>query len=383
AIGYPVSLALCNSCVNYRTEVDGLHLNVKSDDEVREHYGQLLANFSKVYDGSTLPVVIVAPMLHRQSARRFVLEIMNTPQYGPVISLRPVGASGSATGAHAQSVQLPPLNTFLADRLLDSPAIAPYLYRYRSFEGVDKKALRDFLIGVSNIACEIADLHSMSIDPLLVDANGVIAENTHVVVQTREDSQVDYGHMAIHPYPSKWVSKFQLNDGSPITIRPIRPEDGEQLGTFARDRLSDEARYYRFMQTLKQLPPNLLAKFTKIDYVREMALVLMRPTEQGEELIGVARYSLNPDKTSCEFAVSIGDDWTGHGLAKKLMQRLIDHAKEHGLQLMEGTVLRNNHAMEHLMHSLGFVSKRDPQDLEILIYSLDLLAHDEPHQQSA
>ena len=383
AIGYPISLALCNSCVNYRTEVDGVHLNINNDDEVRAHYGHLLVNFSKVYDGSSMPVVIVSPMLYRNSGRRFAVEILNTPQYGPMISLHPVGAPGSVAGAHAQAVQLPPLNTFLADRLLESPTIAPLLNRYRSFPGVNKQALRDFLLGISNIASEISDLHSLTIDPLLVDADGVIAENTHIVLQKRVKGPADYGHMAIHPYPSKWVSETALKDGTPIVVRPIRPEDGEQLHLFARDRMSDQSRYYRFMQVLKQLPPNLLAKFTKIDYVREMAFVLMRPTEDGDEMIGVSRYSLNPDKTSCEFAVSIGDDWTGHGLAKVLMHRLIEHAKAHGLELMEGIVLRNNHAMEHLMHSLGFTSKRDPEDLELLIYSLDLLSYDEPQRQSA
>jgi|GEM_PF-532647 len=383
ATGYPVALSLCNSCVNYRTEVDGVKLHLENDKQVREGYDRLIHSFQKHYTGSTSPVVIVSPMLNRNSARRFVLEIIDTPQYGPAISLRPVGASGTAAGLQAQSVQLPPLNSFLANRLLESPSIAPLLNRYRSFEGVDKQALRDFLLGISNLACEIPDLQSLTIDPLLIDASGVIAENTHVVLERSHKGRQHYGHMAIHPYPSKWVSKAKLKDGTAIVVRPIRPEDGEELSKFAQDRMSDQSRYYRFMQVLKKLPPNLLAKFTKIDYVREMAFVLMRPTDDGEELIGVSRYSLNPDKTSCEFAVSLADDWTGHGMAKVLMRRLIEHAKSNGLEVMEGTVLRTNHAMEHLMHSLGFSSARDPEDMEILIYTLDLLSFDEQQQKSA
>lgn len=383
AIGYPVALSLCTSCVNYRTEVDGVKLQLENEQQVRQSYAQLIENFQQHYSANTTPVVIVSPMLNRQSARRFALQVIDTPQYGPAISLRPVGASGAAAGALAQSVQLPPLNSFLADRLLESPSIAPLLNRYRSFEGVDKKALRDFLLGVSNLACEIPDLHSLTIDPLLVDAHGVIAENTHVVLQRSRHGPVHYGHMAIHPYPSKWVSEAKLKDGTAITVRPIRPEDGEELRLFAQERMSDQSRYYRFMQVLKELPPNLLAKFTKIDYVREMAFVLMRPSEDGEQLIGVSRYSLNPDKISCEFAVALADDWTGHGMAKVLMRRLIEHAKSNGLEVMEGTVLRTNHAMEHLMHSLGFSSKRDTEDYEILIYSLDLLHYQEDAQKSA
>lgn len=382
-LGYPVALSLCKSCVSHRTEVGGVQLNVHDEQQLREHYQQLLQNFSRLYDGSNPAIIIVSPMLNRPSARRFALEIQNTPQYGPVISLRSVGVSGTLSGASGQAVQLPPLNSFLVDRLLENPSIAPLLNRYRSFAGVDKSALRDFLLGVSNIACEIPKLHTLTIDPLLVDADGVIAENTHVVLQHRNHGATDYGHMAIHPYPSKWVSQTALKDGTPIQLRPIRPEDGEQLRVFAQERLSDQSRYYRFMQVLKSLPPALLAKFTKVDYVREMALVLMHPGEHGPELIGVARYSQNPDKTSCEFAIALGDDWTGHGLAKVLMHKLIEHAKAHGLQEMEGSVLRNNQAMEHLMKTLGFTSRRDPEDIELLIYSLDLLSYEEVQRQSA
>lgn len=381
--GYPVSLSLCKSCVNYRTEADGVQLHINSDQQLRDHYEQLLQNFSRLYDSSSKAIVIVTPMINRPSARRFVLEIQNTPQYGPVISLRPVGVSGTLSGATGQAVQLPPLNAFLVDKLLESPAIAPLLNRYRSFAGVDKTALRDFLLGISTIACEIPDLHTLTIDPLLVDADGVIAENTHAVLQRSSKSLLGYGHMAIHPYPSKWVSETALTDGTAIQLRPIRPEDGEQLRLFAQERLSDQSRYYRFMQVLKALPPVLLAKFTKIDYVREMALVLMHPGESGQELIGVARYSQNPDKISCEFAIAIGDDWTGHGLAKVLMCKLIEHAKAHGLQEMEGSVMRSNHSMEHLMKALGFTARRDPEDSELLIFSLDLLSDIEQQRQSA
>ncbi len=383
ALGYPVSLSLCNSCVNYRTEVDGVHLNIQDDTQVRAHFNQLLLNFSKHYDGSNPATVIVAPMLYRSGARRLVVQILNTPQYGPAITVKPVGASGTVMNAQSQAVQLPPLNAFLIDRLLESPSLAPLLNRYRSFAGVNKPALRDFLLGVSAIACEIPSLHAMTIDPLLVDEDGAIAENTHIVLQRNRHTRENYGHMAIHPYPSKWVSETTLKDGSTVEIRPIRPEDGEQLRLFAQERMSEQSRYYRFMQVLKSLPPALLAKFSKIDYVREMALVIMRPPTAGQELIGVARYSRNPDKTSCEFAVALADDWTGHGLAKTLMQRLIAHATAQGLHRMEGTVLRNNHAMEHLMLTLGFSSKRDPEDFEILIYSLDLQAQQNTLPKSA
>jgi len=160
--------------------------------------------------------------------------------------------------------------------------------------------------------------------------------------------------MAIHPYPAHLETRWQLADGTDVTVRPIRPEDAEMEQAFVRA-LSAESRYFRFMRTLAELTPEMLVQFTQIDYDSEMAFVACVAREDREVEVGVARYVVNPDGRTCEFAVVIADEWQGKGIASRLMTELIGVARQRGLRTMVGEVLVSNPRMFQLMHSLGFV----------------------------
>jgi acetyltransferase len=116
----------------------------------------------------------------------------------------------------------------------------------------------------------------------------------------------------------------------------------------------------------------MLSRFTKIDYDREMAFVAMSYDGERETMVGVSQYVINPDKKSCEFAIALADDWQGLGLARKMMLILMEHMKVRDLDLIEGTVLRNNTSMDHLMDSLGFRKTASPEDQDINIYRLEV-----------
>ena len=170
--------------------------------------------------------------------------------------------------------------------------------------------------------------------------------------------------MAIYPYPSHLVTTRQLPDGTDMVIRPIRPEDAAIEQAFVRN-LSEQTKYFRFMQSIDELTPQMLTRFTQIDYNREMALIAVINQDGKEIEIGVARYSINPDGRSCEFAIVIADDWQGRGLAHLLMRHLIDTARSHGLQMMEGDVLGTNDEMLRLATKLGFIRSQSSEDGEV------------------
>ena len=129
--------------------------------------------------------------------------------------------------------------------------------------------------------------------------------------------------------------------------------------------LSDHSRYMRFFNPTRTLAPRLLARLTQLDYEREMALIAL----DGEAMRGVARYSPKSDGTTCEFAVTVADDWHGRGLATLLMQRLIICARDAGYLTISGTVLSDNHDMHRLMTRLGFKGKRSPEDPTVLEFA--------------
>ncbi len=146
----------------------------------------------------------------------------------------------------------------------------------------------------------------MDINPLILDEVGALAVDARIIVEFGQPSPDRYAHMAISPYPTHLVSHWQFADGMDITIRPIRPEDAELDQRFIRG-LSDESRYFRFMDTMHELPETLLASLTQIDYGREMALIALTQDKDQETALGVARYAINPDGNSCNFALAVAD----------------------------------------------------------------------------
>ena len=171
------------------------------------------------------------------------------------------------------------------------------------------------------------------------------------------------------PYPAHLVRSATLADGATIVIRPICPDDAKSEQEFVRA-LSPESRYFRFMEALRELSPQMLSHFTQIDYDRHMALVAVTPG--GERQIGVARYIVTSDEASCEFAIVIADDWQQRGVATVLMDALMDAARARGTTRMFGDVLAANHRMLELMHRLGFRSVRHSDDPGLLRVEVNL-----------
>jgi acetyltransferase len=187
-----------------------------------------------------------------------------------------------------------------------------------------------------------------------------VVGDAHIEIGVVSQGVGRYAHMAIHPYPSTLVQSWRLRDGTPVLIRPLKPEDAELEQTFVRG-LSSETKYFRFMSALRELPPSLLAKLTQIDYDRELALIATIEREGTLVEIGVCRYSTNADGESCEFAIVVADDFQHSGVGRKLMETLIGCAREGGLKTMKGVFLSDNERMLRFVRNIGFIISPDPE----------------------
>jgi acetyltransferase len=165
----------------------------------------------------------------------------------------------------------------------------------------------------------------------------------------------------MHSYPDHLVTSLILRDGTRVKIRPIRAEDADIEQAFVRG-LSDESRYFRFMDMLRELSPQMLKQLTDIDYHNQMALIAVTESKGRETEIAVARYVVVPGGENCEFAIVVDDDWQGKGIATPLMQSLIESARQRKLRNMIGIVLTSNHRMLHFVSRLGFHAAMDPED---------------------
>jgi acetyltransferase len=176
----------------------------------------------------------------------------------------------------------------------------------------------------------------------------------------------------MQPYPGHLVTTICLDDGTQVTLRPIRAADARIEQQFVRG-LSDEARYFRFMDMLRELPPKMLKQMTDIDYHDQMAFVAVAMLNGEETQVAVARYVAFADGATCEFAIVVGDGWQRKGIATALMQLLIEAARRRGLKKMIGEVLSSNGKMLHFVGKLGFHAAMDAQDPTQMRVTRDLV----------
>jgi acetyltransferase len=362
-LGFPVAMKVNSPDITHKSDAGGVLLNLNNAFQVRAAFQHIQDNVRHNRPGARMDGVSIEPMIVKPNGRELMIGVTTDQVFGPVITF---GAGGTAVEIMGdRAVALPPLNTFLARELIQETHIARMLGEFRNMPPADMGALEDVLLRVSEMVCELPLLREMDINPLILDESGVLAADARVVVEYRQPGADRYAHMAIYPYPAQLVSQWQLADGTDITIRPIRPEDAELVQSFVRG-LSEESKYFRFMSSMQELTENMLVRFTQIDYSREMALIAVTLVQDREVELGVARYAINPDGDSCEFALVVTDSFQGKGLGQKLMAVLMEAARSNGLSAIEGEVLSNNHNMLKLMMRLGFAIKTSEDDQSVM-----------------
>ncbi|MDE2358948.1 MAG: GNAT family N-acetyltransferase [Betaproteobacteria bacterium] len=287
------------------------------------------------------------------------VQVVTDAHFGPVIALAP--AAIACGFARSRSLALPPINERLAaDMIMDAggnPGTA-----WLSAAATD--ALVDVLTRVSALVCALPWVRRLDLDSMRFEGRRAFVVDASFSVDPRRRLQRGYPHMAIHPYPVELIGDVALRDGTVLHLRPIRPEDAELERAFVGG-LSEQSRYYRFFYRFTELTPSMVARFTQVDYDRELALVAIAspPEPAGRPaFVGVARYIANPDQTSAEFAVVVADDWQRRGVATVLMRRLIGCAKRRGFGRLTGVVLRENESMLMLVRSLGFALEDGSDD---------------------
>ena len=366
--GYPVALKIDSPDITHKTDAGGVRLGLANAQAVHAAYESILESAARNRPQARVLGVIVEPMIQRPNGRELLLGVTRDSVFGPVISF---GSGGTAVEVHAdRAVALPPLNGMLADDLVRSTRAAGLLGAFRNMPPVDRAALDSVLLRVSEMVCELPALVEMDINPLIADEHGVVAADARIVIEPPRAQRGRYGHMAIHPYPAHLVSEWRPQGGGQVTIRPIRPEDAQIEQQFVKG-LSPESRFFRFMNTLRELTPGMLVRFTQIDYDREMAFVAATREDGLEREIGVCRYITNPDGETCEFAIVVADAWQKRGLGRRMMTRLIETATARGLKHMSGEVLAANHEMLALARALGF-AVRDTDEPTVKHVSLPL-----------
>ena len=375
-LGFPVALKIDSPDITHKSDVGGVALNIMNGASARDTYTDMVQRVSRLQPDARINGITVQVMAAARRGREICIGLVTDDPFGPVISF---GAGGTMIELiNDKAMELPPLNQFLAHRLIERSRVSETLGAWRGANAANREALEQVLLRVSEMACELPQLREMDINPIIVDEDGAVAVDALITIDHAPQggsnsgggTANNYNHLAILPYPARHEQAWPLRGGGEYTVRPIHPGDSHMLQTMVQG-LSSQSRYYRFISSMAELPPSMLARFTLIDYDREMALVAIikertagpdGQIEEVERMVGVSRYVTNPDRSSCEFALVVSDDLNGKGLGSRLMLSIMDVAREKGLSEIEGLVLANNPGMLKLMRSLGFAIKSYPED---------------------
>lgn len=371
---FPVALKIDSPDINHKSDVQGVALNVMNGTGARDTFTDMMQRVTRLMPNARISGVTVQNMARDRRGREICIGLVTDDPFGPVITF---GAGGTMIELiDDRAMELPPLNRFLARRLIERARVAETLGEWRGATAVDMDALEQVLLRVSEMVCELPQLREMDINPIIVDESGAVAVDARIVIdhapQAAAGHEKNYNHLAILPYPARYEQVWPLSGGGEYVVRPIHPTDAHMLEDLVHH-LSPESRYFRFVSSLVALPPSMLARFTLIDYDREMALVAVFNERKAgpdgemletERIVGVSRYVTNPDQSSCEFALVVADDFNGKGLGSRLMLSIMDVARDKGLAEIDGLVLASNPRMLKLMRGLGFVIKPFDEDAD-------------------
>lgn len=342
-IGFPVALKILSPDISHKSDVGGVALALDADAALRAAGEGMLARVAAARPEARIEGFTVQQMALRPRARELIVGVARDPTFGPVVLF---GHGGTAVEVIAdRALGLPPLSRTLAQAMIDRTRVARLLAAWRDTPAADLDAVVETLMRIGELALDLPEVAELDINPLLADAQGVLALDGRVRLSPPATAP------AIRAYPAELEQVGQLRDGTAVAVRPVRPDDAKRLVTLVAACDAADVRL-RFLGTLAGLPDAQAARLSQIDYDREMALVAL-DTASPEAILGVARLYADPNNEAAEFAVMVRSDMKGRGLGHALMTALLSYGRSRGLQRIWGVAEHDNGAVLDLGRSLG------------------------------
>ncbi|MGA9504359.1 MAG: bifunctional acetate--CoA ligase family protein/GNAT family N-acetyltransferase [Terriglobales bacterium] len=371
-IGYPVVLKVFSETITHKTDVGGVKLNLRDEMAVRSGYRAIQSSVVEKAGVGQFKGVSVQPMV-KFEGYELILGSSVDPQFGPVILF---GSGGQLVEVYGdRALALPPLNTTLAQRMMEQTRVFTALKGVRGRKPVDLGALEKLLVRFSQLVLEQRWIAEIDINPLLASSDQILALDGRIVLHGPSTTLDQLPKPAIRPYPLQYVSTWTMKDGNQVTIRPIRPED-EPLMVKFHETLSDRSVYLRYFSTLslsRRVAHERLLRICFGDYDREVVLVAERtdPATGERQITAVGRMTKLHDRNEAEIAALVSDQYQHLGLGNELFRRAVQIARDEKVSQVSAETLPDNLAMQAILRRLGFRVRPD-EDLSSVRAFLDL-----------
>lgn len=349
-LGGPVALKLLSPDISHKSDVGGVALDLCGEEAVLSAAQAMLARVGKARPKARVEGFTVQRMARRPGAHELIVGAATDPIFGPVILF---GQGGTAVEVVAdKAITLPPLNLNLARDLIGRTRVYRLLQGYRDRPSANLHAIELCLIKVSQLLIDLPEVAELDINPLLADAQGVLALDARLRIAAPVGAGAD--RLAIRPYPKELEEKAVLKGQREVVLRPIRPEDEPGHLAFI-DQLEPEDLYFRFFTAATRFDHLRVARLTQIDYDREMAFIATAPAGRDRpETLGVVRAVADADKAEAEFAIVVRSDLKHQGLGGLLMRKMVRYCRNRGIRCLAGETLAQNSAMLGLAKRTGF-----------------------------
>jgi acetyltransferase len=367
-MGYPVVLKLHSETVTHKTDVDGVQLNLADAGAVVAAFERIRKGVTEAAGAEHFLGVSIQPMI-KLDGFEIIIGSSVDAQFGPVLLF---GTGGTLVEVFKdRALALPPLTSVLARRMMEQTKIYEALKGVRGRKPVDIEALALIMVRFSRLVVEQPWIKELDINPLLASPERLLALDARVVLHDPETEEEDLPKPAIAAYPIQYFSEWTSKSGNTFTLRPIRPEDERAMVRF-HESLSEKTvqlRYFRSLSLSQRTTHARLAEVCFIDYARGMVFIAERPNPrgEGEEIAAVLRISKLHNSNQADFGIIVADRFQGQGIGTRLIQAMMEYARDEGIIAIRGYVGASNAEMLDMVSRWGFrEEKRDGEVITIL-----------------
>jgi acetyltransferase len=363
-LGYPVVMKALSPQFTHKSKIDGVILNICSPSEIASYFEELSRRVKNQSSTAEFQGVAIQSMV-RERGHELIIGSKKDPQFGSIIIFGMGGTSAELFKDVA--VGFPPLNQVLARQLIEGTDI----YKHASASGtpLNVKLLEEILVKFSQLVTDFPEITEIDVNPLMVNGSAVVAVDARMVLdfeRIRREVAAYHDEHLIASYPKKYVTTRKLKNDTEVLLRPIQPEDELRFDEFMKS-LSPKTMRFRFFGIIKEMSHEALTRYCNLDYDREIAIVA-ELQDDSKPLIGAVRLIVDSEGKSGEYAILVRDQWQGFRLGSKLMDSLIEIAKDMRVQRIYGYVMADNENMLRLCKKKGF--QMETLDEETVLTSL-------------
>lgn len=355
----PFAVKIVSPHLTHKSDVGGVVLNLPDAAAAVTAATTMRDRIAREHPEAVLSGFAIEQMCVRPHAQELIVGVSDDATFGPVLM---VGAGGTAVELlRDRALGLPPLDAGMARELIAKTRIARLLDGYRGVPAANVEAVAQVLEALSAMMSDLPDIVELDINPLLVDAEGVIALDARIRITPEADA---ISRLVIRPAPMQWAADLVTRTGLRTHVRPVRPDDEAALGDLFAHVTPEDLRY-RFLSGLRVVDHERLAVMTQVDYRRTITFLAF--AEDGTTVIAAATLAADPDRERAELALATRADMKGRGVSWTLLEHVLRYAQAEGIGVVESIESADHEVALRMEREMGFTPKCDPDDPTIRI----------------